>query len=792
MLCLAFAETQRTPMTDADNTTSLQEQLAAHRRTLAVLLRQLANLGADHAPPGVHNGIAEAHREIARLKAALRAVGVAVEDQVDDKATAEEEAGAHQAPGATVSIRRDQINAQGSQGFINQAQSVTQNFNILPQPRPTLDPAQAQQLLDRLPLDVIPDPADLPVGSRMQLLRNTLFVGREADLKAIAKSLKGGQAAAIATGIGGVGKTQLASEFVHRYGQFFAGGVFWLSFADPTGIDSEIAACGGAGAMNLYTDAQGLVQAEQVARVYAEWALPIPRLLIFDNCDDLPSLAAELLLTDRMPKSGGCRVLVTSRRGQWHESLGIAALSLGVLSRPESIALLRSHRDDISNVDADTIADLLGDLPLALSLAGSYLEIYGNDRKLGDPQIYLKNLRKKLLNHRSLQGVSTNVSLTKHELNVHATFALSYQRLNPTDSVDALAITALARAAHMAPGEPFPRSLLLATLGNDTEDEEIAAQRADTLARLVALGLLEVAEEGALRIHQLLATFAQTTCIDIDAQVVVERTLTDTSNLLVNDGYSTRLLPVLAHLRHRMKVADLRADAQAGALANALGRAENMLTNYVAARSLHERAVQITEQALGPQHPDTAQSLNNLAYLLHTQGDTTAARALYERALSIREQVLGPQHPDTASSLNNLAYLLRSQDNSDAARPLYERALSIREQVLGPQHADTAQSLNNLAGLLARQGDFGAARSLYERALAIYEQVLGPQHPDTASSLNNLAGLLVRQGDSNAARPLYERALATCEQSLGLDHRTTRTIRANLAALDAPSPSATQ
>jgi formylglycine-generating enzyme required for sulfatase activity len=84
--------TQRTPMTDADNTTYLQELLAAHRRTLAVLLRQLANLGADYAPPGVHNGIAEARAEIARLKTALRAAGVAVEDQVGDVATSDEAA----------------------------------------------------------------------------------------------------------------------------------------------------------------------------------------------------------------------------------------------------------------------------------------------------------------------------------------------------------------------------------------------------------------------------------------------------------------------------------------------------------------------------------------------------------------------------------------------------------------------------------------------------------------------------------------------------------------------------
>jgi hypothetical protein len=65
----------------------------------------------------------------------------------------------------------------------------------------------------------------------MPLRRNPLFVGRDADLRTLAAAFKGGGAAAITTGIGGVGKTQLASEFTHRYGQFFMGVVFWLSFA---------------------------------------------------------------------------------------------------------------------------------------------------------------------------------------------------------------------------------------------------------------------------------------------------------------------------------------------------------------------------------------------------------------------------------------------------------------------------------------------------------------------------------------------------------------------------------
>ena len=57
----------------------------------------------------------------------------------------------------------------------------------------------------------------------------------------------------------------------------------------------------------------------------------------------------------------------------------------------------------------------------------------------------------------------------------------------------------------------------------------------------------------------------------------------------------------------------------------------------------------------GPDHPDTARSLNNLGYLLRAQGDSAAARPYYERALALREQVLGPNHPNTRSSRASLA-----------------------------------------------------------------------------------------------------------------------------------------
>jgi tetratricopeptide (TPR) repeat protein len=583
---------------------------------------------------------------------------------------------------------------------------------------------------------------------------------------------------AAASGLGGIGKTQLATEFVHRYGRYFEGGVFWMSFADPAAVPGEVAACGRS--LDLHPSYDALPLDQQIRLVEDCWARSVPRLLVFDNCEE------EVLLDRWRPRTGGARVLVTSRRQSWDRSLGIQAVPISTLPRPASIELLRKFRPDVPQEDPalSAIAAELGDLPLALHLAGSFLERYANAPD-GQPAAYLEALRQGgLLQHPSLQGKFAGISPTSHEAHVGRTFALSIEKLKPGDETDALALELLARAAYFTPGEPIPRDLLLKTV-NLEANARLEAE--DALVRLTVLGLLEAGKSGALVMHRLVAEFALGSDGGEEAREAVEESILAEAASLNSAGYPGPLWAWQPHLRAVVEKAQPREDERSARLCNEMGYHLRMIGDYSGARPYYERALAIREEVLGAEHPDTAQSLNNIGVLLRSQGDLAAARPYYDRALAIREKVLGAEHPDTAQSLNNLGFLLHSQGDLAAARPYYERALAIREKVLGADHPDTARSLNNLGFLLHSQGELAAARPYYERALAIRQKVLGAEHPDTGRSLNNLGGLLHSQGDA-AARPYYDRALAIFEARLGPDHPTTKSARKNLAALGGADP----
>jgi tetratricopeptide (TPR) repeat protein len=346
--------------------------------------------------------------------------------------------------------------------------------------------------------------------------------------------------------------------------------------------------------------------------------------------------------------------------------LGVKTLPLDVLSPDESVALLHEHRPNLPEDDSDlnAIVRELGGLPLALHLAGSYL---WRTRFDVEPKDYLVRLRSPdLLQHPSLWEAK-GISPTSHVQSVARTFMISYKRLDAADPTDRLAVALLARVAHFAPGEPIPRDLLRATLNLPGDDPD-APQAGEALNRLAELGLIETDEEGALRMHRLVALFvrsemarSESKATGEEAQVAVEEALANRLRSLVAKRRPAPLLAWIPHLRVVCDAARGREDKRAAELCNTLGYCLRMVGASSEARPLYERALTIREKVLGGEHPDTAITLNSLAAVLTEQGDYEEAQPLYEQALAIREKVLGKEHPDTEMLRENLRSLYSSQ-----------------------------------------------------------------------------------------------------------------------------------
>ncbi|MCG8095036.1 MAG: FxSxx-COOH system tetratricopeptide repeat protein [Candidatus Thiodiazotropha endolucinida] len=639
---------------------------------------------------------------------------------------------------------------------------------------------KANDMLATLPIDTIPEVSPLPVGSRLPFRHNPLFVGREQNIKALARIMVEGGVAAVgqlvaAMGLGGIGKTQLASEFCHRYGCYFAGGVFWMSFADPEEIPTEIARCGGLDGMNLAENFDNQPLEEQLQMVLTHWHSPLPRLLVFDNCED-PTLIARW-----RPRTGGCRIIITSRRDRWDPTLGIHHLALDMLTPKESCALLAEYRPDLQdNPHLEAIAEALGHLPLALHLAGSYLGRYPHS-SLGDPAYYLEKLQDPaLLAHSSLTS-SDGHSPTEHEQHVGRTFALSWDQLDPEDTTDTIALNLLSEAAVLAPGEPIPRLLLLAISQPEQPDEDFLIAQAEALQRILSLGLLQSEADGSLVMHRLVGMFVRQQTDDWEVTCErVETHFRNQANEINEQGLPAPLLPWRAHLKHLAEQAETRGSEAASKLWNNWGCHLNMVADYTKARTAFERTVAIEEATLGPDHLNVATPVNNLGFVLTKLGFLEEAREAYERALAIKEAAFGTDHPEVALCISNLGSVHQDLGDLAEARKAYMRALAIDEVALGADHPSVASDVNNLGFVLHNLGDLAGARKALERALAIYEATFEPDHPHIASSINNLGSVLRDLGDLEGAHAVLKRALAINESCFGPDHPNVATDINNL------------
>ena len=204
---------------------------------------------------------------------------------------------------------------------------------------------------------------------------------------------------------------------------------------------------------------------------------------------------------------------------------------------------------------------------------------------------------------------------------------------------------------------------------------------------------------------------------------------------------------------------------------------------YSEAKTLLEEALKIRQKLYPDNHPDIAESLNNLAVLYKSQGRYSEAEPLHQKALAMYQRLHPQDHSDVATSLNNLAGLYASQGRYGEAEPLYQQALAMLKRLYPDDHPSVATSLNNLARLYDSQGRYGEAEPLHQQALAMRKRLYPDDHPSVATSLNNLAGLYDDRGRYGEAEPLYQQALAMRKRLYPDDHPSVATSLNNLAGL---------
>ena len=643
--------------------------------------------------------------------------------------------------------------------------------------------------------------------------RNPFFTGREEILAHLYTILRSNRTAALTqpqaiSGLGGIGKTQIALEYAYRYRDSYQA-LFWVNASNREVLSAEFASLG------TVLDLPEKQEQDQdtVIRAVKRWlANHTQWLLILDNVD------TPEMIVDFLPVHATGDMLLTTRQ----QALGTVAQSIEVekMGPDESMMfLLRRVKalDPATSLDRameenkaqaiEIIAELDG-LPLALDQAGAYIE----ETRCGLSQYHdlYATRRKELLLRRGKFPID-------HPDSVATTWSLSFQKIeqeNPSAADLLRLLTFLdpeaipeeiitSGAAELGPGlievasDPLKLNIAIELLlsyslirrtsevkslsihrlvqavlkdGMDADTQSLWAERA---IRAVSCAFPDVELQTWERCQRCLPHVQMCSTYVEDYAIAIPeagRLFNEAASYLVARGnYKQAKLLLLKALAVRQKILEANHPDTARTL-NDLGEVYRKLGKYQEAEQLLQKALTIRQQTLGMENLDVAQTLHNLANLYRTQGVYAQAEPLYLQALSIREAALGIDSPLVAQSYYGLARLYNSQEKYQQAEKFCKQALYIQEQHFGEIHPLVASTLTMLAKIYQGQNTLDQAKEINMRALRIRETTSGEDHPQVAAIVNNLAAIYHTEGKYRTAEPLIARSLRIHEQSLGQDH----------------------
>ena len=624
----------------------------------------------------------------------------------------------------------------------------------------------------------------------------------------------------VLVGMHGCGKSQLAAAVAARCVEEEWPLVAWVNAESHGSVLEGLSELGQRMGVGETDDRTPEALAQLCLRALEE-AEAADRLVVFDNVEHADDLR------DLVPHGEGLRVVATTtKRVDWAQAHW-RPIDVGGFEREQSITMLLGRTGQSDRDAADAIADALEDLPVAVSQAAATVK-----RSRCSLSTYLDRLRKYSLEDsvRRLDGDDYPDAVGTA---LWFAFQSALEEIGKQSSRwEALASRQLGVLALLA-ASGVPRRWLE---GTDQESSPGSALDAsEALNSLVEFSVCQLSEDGAkAALHRLQSRVirenwknepkdrarAEEDAVALLASVNAERVrnrenrnrrqdaidLADQLRAISEQDYSSVLFSaprfgdvLLSALRHAIELGAPQAAIslsgaveQLGAVLgpdhphtlasrNNLASAYRDVGSFSQAIALFEQNLADRLRILGPNHPDTLTSRHNLAGAYQRAGRLDDAITLYEKTLANRTHALGPDHPDTLASRNNLAGAYQSAGRLDDAITRFEEVLADSTRILGPDHPHTLACRNNLAGAYQSAGRLDDAITLYEKTLADSARVLGDDHPQTLACRNNLAGAYESAGRLDDAITLYEKTLADSARVLGDDHPQTLTSRHNLA-----------
>jgi tetratricopeptide (TPR) repeat protein len=612
--------------------------------------------------------------------------------------------------------------------------------------------------------------------SNLPYPRNLNFTGRESLLANLRAVLDSGDTVALTaiTGLGGIGKTQLALEYSYLFWDEYDV-IWWVRSEEPATLAADYAM------LAKYLNLPEKDAADQTLTINAvkrwlennsEW------LLVFDSAQNPHDLKRYV------PRSRANHIIITSRNPDWSGTA--KPLTVIIFDRNESIAFLIKRTEQNDEKAANALAETLGDLPLALEQAGAY--ILAAAISISDYLERFNEQHKRILESRLGNDIY-------YPDTIATTWGVSFQAVQKESPVSA---EILWLCSFLAPDD-IPRSLLVE--GAKYLPEPLASVSSDDLMLDAAIwtlrrySLINVTI-GGFSIHRLVQMVTRDRMTADDRKkwaLIAVNILSEVFPIKSDDPES-----IDAHLWHKSSCLTSHALAASSyaldfnvslmQISNLLNQSGSYLrerAQLLEAKELHEQALVLAEKSEGRNHPSVAICLENLARVLRDMGHLQKAQEYLKRAIDIEENYFGSgtNISHIAICLDNLGRVLYSQGNLADAKKNYKRALKIDEKIYGQEHPRVAIRLNNIGAILQEQGNLVGAKKNYERALEIDKKFYGQDNPYVAIRLNNLGMILYEQGDLDGAKKNLETALEINKNFYGVDHPLTQTTLNNLKCI---------